>query len=512
MWDATTICIAALGVLFIGLAKAGFGGALGMLTTPLCVMAFAAVGRSPSFALGVILPLLCAGDLFSLYHYWGKWEKRNLKFLLLGVVIGVCLGSLLVGRFSPRQLNIAIGLIAVLFVAFQVVKERIFAWEGQFQPNHRIGFPFGLATGVTSTFAHGAGPVVSIFLIAQNLPKEIFIGTSVLVFTFVNWIKVPFFIGNGIITLETAKVALCFLPLIPVGVWLGVWANRRMSEVFFQKLAYVLIFFAGVYLLIGFQPGALASSSGAAPVPPTQTGGVAESRAAVQMARGAMVRGDVTQRRLSLVFTGHEYAEGAAAILDALRARGWKASFFLTGAFLDKPEFAPLVQRMLREGHVVGPHSDAHLLYCSWEPGARTLVTREDFRRDLQANARKIAAAATLAGVPDQPRVFLPPYEHYNEEIARWTQEEGFRLVNYTPGTRSHADYTGEGDRNFASAQAILDSIRRYEASNTNGLNGFILLMHTGAGPGRKDVLWPRLPELYDWLEAKGYAVEPLKP
>jgi len=89
----TTILFAAMGVLFIGLSKAGFGGGLGMLTTPLCVLAFSAGGQPPSFAVGVLLPLLCAGDAFSLYHYWGKWEVKNLKYLLPGVVVGVvCTG------------------------------------------------------------------------------------------------------------------------------------------------------------------------------------------------------------------------------------------------------------------------------------------------------------------------------------------------------------------------------------------------------------------------------------
>ena len=254
MWDFTTILVAAIGVLFIGLAKAGFGGALGMLTTPLCIVAFGMHGKSPSFALGVILPLLCAGDLFSMYHYWGKWDKRSLVCLLPGVVIGVCVGAMLVGRFTPRQLNFCIGLIAVLFVLFQAAKERIFQWEGQFQPSRKNGLPFGVAAGVTSTFAHGAGPVVAMFLIAQRMQKEIFVGTNVLVFTWINWIKLPFFVANGIITRETAMTGLYFLPLIPVGVWLGLWLNRRMSEGLFLKVAYALILLAGLYLLLDLQP------------------------------------------------------------------------------------------------------------------------------------------------------------------------------------------------------------------------------------------------------------------
>jgi uncharacterized protein len=239
--------LAALAVLFIGLSKAGFGGGLGMLTTPLCVMAFDAKS-----AIGIILPLLCAGDAFSLYHYWGKWEQRNLRFLLPGVVLGVIIGVRLIGHFSPRQLNVAIGVLAVAFVVFQVVKEQIFRAEGTFAPNHKIGVPCGIGAGITSSFAHGAGPVVSVFLIPQKLPKEIYVGTTVLVFTCINWIKVPFFIQNGIITWATLKTSLWYLPIIPIGVWLGVWLNRKFSDEAFNRWVYVLTFLTGLELIFHF--------------------------------------------------------------------------------------------------------------------------------------------------------------------------------------------------------------------------------------------------------------------
>lgn len=253
MTDLSSTLIAAVAVLFIGLSKAGFGGGLGMLTTPLCVLAFTTRGEPPTFAIGVLLPLLCAGDAFSLWHYWGKWERKNLKYLLPGVVIGVIIGVQLMGRFSARELNITIGILAVCFVVFQLVKERIFAAEGAFAPNHRIGIPCGVGAGVTSTFAHGAGPVVSLFLIPQRLPKEIYVGTTVLVFTWINWIKMPFFVAQGLITRETLWMGLCHLPLIPVGVWLGVWLNRRFSEKGFLRTVYLLTFVAGVQLIFNFK-------------------------------------------------------------------------------------------------------------------------------------------------------------------------------------------------------------------------------------------------------------------
>lgn len=254
-----SLLLASFAVLFIGVAKAGFGGGLGMLVTPLCVLAF-----GPKTAIGILLPLLCAGDLFSLYHYWKRWRAENLKLLLPGVVVGVVIGVQLIGQFSPRQLNIAIGLIAVLFVIFQLAKERIFRTQGAFVPNHRIGVPCGIGMGITSTFAHGAGPVAAMFLMPQRLPKEIFVGTSVLVFTFVNWIKLPFFCvdravldlpifaAQALITPATLLTSAKFFPLVPLGVWLGVWLNRRFSEQAFVRVIYAILLVTGLQLIGNF--------------------------------------------------------------------------------------------------------------------------------------------------------------------------------------------------------------------------------------------------------------------
>jgi uncharacterized membrane protein YfcA len=253
--------LAGAAVLFIGLSKAGFGGGLGMLTTPLCVLAFASPEHGPTYAIGVLLPLLCAGDAFSLYHYWGKWETKNLRFLLPGVVAGVVAGVQLIGRFSARELNLAIGMLAVAFVVFQFVKEKIFRAEGVFAPNHWLGVPCGIGAGVTSTFAHGAGPVVSLFLIPQRMPKEVFVGTTVLIFTCINWIKVPFFVGHGIITRQTLLASAGYCALVPLGVWIGVWLNRKFSERAFAQAVYLLTLLAGLQLIFNFNLARLLRSA-----------------------------------------------------------------------------------------------------------------------------------------------------------------------------------------------------------------------------------------------------------
>jgi peptidoglycan/xylan/chitin deacetylase (PgdA/CDA1 family) len=205
---------------------------------------------------------------------------------------------------------------------------------------------------------------------------------------------------------------------------------------------------------------------------------------------------------LALLFTGHTFAEGGETILSALSRHKAKASFFLAGDFLNNTNFAPLVRRMLSDGHYLGPHSDKHLPFCSWEQRPRTLVTRPEFNQDLEANLQKLVRA----GVPRQAlRYFVPACEHSNQQIAGWAKELRLTLINFTPGTCSNADYTGEADSNFVPSQTVLDSIMTREQRDPHGLNGFLLLLHLGSGPNRAEKFHNRFGELLDYLGAKGY-------
>ena len=230
--------------------------------------------------------------------------------------------------------------------------------------------------------------------------------------------------------------------------------------------------------------------------------GHALERRDVQWRDGGIIRGPTSGRRLAFVFTGHGYAEGGEVILDELGKHHGKGSFFLTGAFLTNSAFRPLIQRLVAEGHYLGPHSDQHVLYCPWEGPQKTLVTHAGFQADLESNVGKIERFGVKRA---QIRYFLPPYEHYNREIADWSKAMGLTVVDYTPGTRSNADYTGEADRNFVASKAIFESILRQEQQDPHGLNGYLLLLHIGAGPGRVDKFAARFGELLDDLAGKGY-------
>jgi len=218
---------------------------------------------------------------------------------------------------------------------------------------------------------------------------------------------------------------------------------------------------------------------------------------------GGIIRGDRSKKEIALVFTGDTFADGGAYIRQVLARQQVKASFFFTGNFYRHPGFKTLIEGLIADGHYLGAHSDAHLLYCAWEKRDSLLVTEEQFTADLAANYRemeKFGIAKTAA------RYFLPPYEWHNDTISAWTQAWGLQLVNYTPGTRSHADYTyPEMQARYVPSSKIYESILSYETSHTEGLNGFILLSHIGTDPRRTDKFYFMLEELMQTLRGKGY-------
>lgn len=221
---------------------------------------------------------------------------------------------------------------------------------------------------------------------------------------------------------------------------------------------------------------------------------------------GALIRGSTSERKINLTFTGDRYADGLATILEILDEHQIKGSFFFTGNFYRNPDHAGLIKKLKDGGHYLGAHSDRHLLYNDWSSQKKLLVTHHGFQKDLLDNYKRMAEHGIQK--EDAP-FFLPPYEWHSSEITQWTDQLDLSLINYTPGTLSHADYTTPDMKNYRSSDEIMESILAHEAKE--GLNGFLLLMHVGTDPKRTDKFYDKLDGLVIALKGKGYRFVPLK-
>jgi hypothetical protein len=233
------VCVGAA-VLITGISKAGFGGGIGIVAIPLMGSVMPA-----RHMLGIQLPLLVAADALSNLHHLKNYDWKILRPLVGGAGVGVVSGSLLLWALQntdrtrlDRGLALLIGVICLVFVVVQAM-----VMTGRripTLPSHPASsLAVGTTAGFVSTLSHGAGPLVTLYLLQEKLSRQILVGTQVFYFLLVNSAKVPAYAALGIINRSTLLDSIWFLPLIPLGTLAGAWMNKRVPEKPFAAILYV---------------------------------------------------------------------------------------------------------------------------------------------------------------------------------------------------------------------------------------------------------------------------------
>jgi uncharacterized membrane protein YfcA len=239
--EAIFFVLAALAVVLAGISKSGFGTGLGVFAVPLM-----AIVIPPAQAAAIMLPILCAIDVFNVWHYRRTWDRQNMIILVPAAVLGIVLGAFTFRYLSDDHIRILIGMIAIIFVGNFFFGRAAQENRG---PDRIRGSFWGAIAGFVSFGVHAGGPPVSVYLLPQRLEKSIFVGTNVVFFTIVNYIKlIPCFL-LGQLNLGNLTTSLVLSPFIPVGIWLGIMLHGRINQRIFYYLVYVFLLFAGVKLL-----------------------------------------------------------------------------------------------------------------------------------------------------------------------------------------------------------------------------------------------------------------------
>lgn len=214
---------------------------------------------------------------------------------------------------------------------------------------------------------------------------------------------------------------------------------------------------------------------------------------------GAIIKGDPTKKRICLVFTADDKADGANTIISTLKKDKVKGGFFFTGKFYEM--YPDIVRQLVAGGHYVGSHSYGHLLYAPWEKRDSMLVSKQQFVDDMLKSYNTMASFGISK---EKAPYFIPPYEYYNSKVNGWAHEMGLQIINFTPGTGTNADYTTPdmGERYKSSAQ-LYKRLLDFERQHT--LNGHFLMIHFGTHPSRTDKFYTMLPKIIKTLQHRGY-------
>lgn len=243
--DPFFYAVAIPAVILVGLAKGGFAG-IGVVATPLLALA---VG--PVKAAAILLPLLILQDVVGVWSYRKTWDKSLLILMVPPAAVGIFLGWALAALVSASAVELAVGLVSVLFAAQRLWAERAVKAAAAIEATPGrpwLGALCGMASGFTSQISHAGGPPFQIYVLPRRLPRDVFVGTSAIFFAIVNWMKMPAYLALGQFTPSVLTAVAVLTPLALASTWAGVWLVRRVPAEGFYKVIYVLLILVGTKL------------------------------------------------------------------------------------------------------------------------------------------------------------------------------------------------------------------------------------------------------------------------
>jgi len=235
-------------VTVLGLGKGGFAG-LGMVATPMLALVM-----PPLQGAAILLPILIVQDVISLWAYRHAWSAWNLKVLMPGSLIGMAVATAFASSVSNAAIELTIGAIGLCFVGY--------TWLGKLvipalrdladkprRPPVPLGLLWGAMSGFMSLLIQVGAPPFQIHMLPQRLDKLTLVGTSVIFFAFMNWMKVVPYLALGQFSPRNFATSVVLLPLAVAANFLGIWLVHRTPTERFYQIAYVLMLVISLGLL-----------------------------------------------------------------------------------------------------------------------------------------------------------------------------------------------------------------------------------------------------------------------
>jgi peptidoglycan/xylan/chitin deacetylase (PgdA/CDA1 family) len=187
-----------------------------------------------------------------------------------------------------------------------------------------------------------------------------------------------------------------------------------------------------------------------------------------------IARGDPGRPWIALTFDAGASIAPLPSILETLRQKDVRCTFFLTGIALRQAGGPELLKQMVADGHELANHSDTH-------PDFRGL-TDEEIAQQLAAVEEM---AVEITGTSTKP-YFRPPFGGRDDRVRRVVQDNGYVTIYWTYHVWDWVeDRTTQKVFNYAIEGAC---------------NGAIVVMHVGAQETAD-----ALPDIIDELRARGY-------
>ena len=180
--------------------------------------------------------------------------------------------------------------------------------------------------------------------------------------------------------------------------------------------------------------------------------------------------GEEQKPKIALTFDDGPNIKYTPMLLDGLKERGIKATFFLVGQWIER--YPDSVRQIVDAGHEIGNHSYSHVDFV----GAGEEVIRQQMEK-TDALIREVTGS--------DPVLARVPSGSYDSRVIRLLRQEGYEVIQWDVDSI---------DWKKPPAKEITERIL------TKVQNGSIVLFHSGAATTLE-----ALPDVIAGLRAKGY-------
>lgn len=232
--DPIFYALAIPAVIALGLSKGGFAG-VGQMATPMLALVM-----PPLEAAAIFLPIMIVQDMNAVWVYRKDWSRRVVAIVIPGAIIGIGVAWVLAAYISDAAVRIFIGVTTIAFVAYSFIGMVRVPREPQ-HPGVAAGVFWGSLSGFTSTICQAGGPPYQMYVLGLKLPKMTYVGTTAVVFAFINALKVVPYFALGQFTTSGLGTSLVLLPLAIAANFLGFWLVRVTPQEIFYKITLVIM-------------------------------------------------------------------------------------------------------------------------------------------------------------------------------------------------------------------------------------------------------------------------------
>lgn len=184
---------------------------------------------------------------------YGIWKVRKAPQwrrifpFVIGGSIGVPLGAYLVTYLNPAYVRIGVGVLLILYSAYNLVRPAIAPIKSNGAVDTGIGVLNGLLGGLT-----GLGGVISTIWVqlgggAKDAQRAIF---QPVLFLTMTMATLTFASAGHLFNADILKLFFIGLPALLLGLWVGVRLYGRLDDAAFRKAILVLLLVSGFSLVV----------------------------------------------------------------------------------------------------------------------------------------------------------------------------------------------------------------------------------------------------------------------